>query len=454
MRYHHDDNGEVFSNPGMGWVIHHNIQPDYKDPNEPDHYENLDNVALLSHWGDLEPEEGNFAWENLDASMALWRSRGKKMQFRISTDPMLYRKQAEGAPAWVYDRYGVPSQVIHEDGYDVRYPDYRNPVYLEKLRRFLCALADRYGDDPDLVTVDLRGYGAWGEWHSGYQHPTRAEHVLALRGIIDAWHDAFAGKKTLILSCTYEWMNDRQPPLHAPPSYEEYLYWSAFDYALSKPGISLRRDGIGGAVKIWDTKIMRDFYDSGRRLPMICEYFDGYYHKLPLAGVRGYNVEDSVEEALLLHPNYMMLMWDSVDFYEKRPDLIEHGLCRMGYRLLPEWVDLPQQVRPGEFFTVWHSWTNQGAGRFCADSELRLRFRGESGVLIGETKELSFDPGSIQESGHIAWHTPIAVPPEATDGTYTLEFGLTGYGGSRIRLPLDGMTEDGFYPVAQLRVAR
>ena len=452
MIFHLDDNGALLQNPGMGWVIHHNAISEQKDPNEPDHYENLGNVALLSYWAALEPEEGVFRWERLDASIAAWTARGKKLQFRISTDPMLYAGQGDGAPAWLYDRYQVPSQSVREDGYAARYPDYRNPVYLEKLRNFLTALADRYAGNPDLETVDLRGYGAWGEWHSGFQHPSRAEHAAALRGIIDAWYDAFGGKKPLILSCSYEWMNNRVPALHAPQSYEEYLAWSGFDYALSKPGISLRRDGIGGAVKIWDTRIMREYYASGRRLPIICEYFDGYNKKLPLGGVRGYNVEDSVEEALMLHPNYMMLMWDSVDFYEKRPDLIAHGLKRMGYRLLPERIELPDNTCPGEFFFIRHAWVNLAAGRFCSDGWLEFRLRDAEGRRWEAVRENGFDAGALSEGEHRSFLTPMLVPKDAAPGAYTLELALFGYGGQPIRLPIENRTPDGFYPVAALQV--
>ncbi len=78
MIFHLDDNGALLQNPGMGWVIHHNAISEQKDPNEPDHYENLGNVALLSYWAALEPEEGVFRWERLDASIAAWTARGKK----------------------------------------------------------------------------------------------------------------------------------------------------------------------------------------------------------------------------------------------------------------------------------------------------------------------------------------------------------------------------------------
>lgn len=70
--FHHDDTGAVLQNPGMGWVIHHDIRAGHRDANEPDTYEMLDNVALLSRWADLEPEEGKFFFDDLQASIRKW----------------------------------------------------------------------------------------------------------------------------------------------------------------------------------------------------------------------------------------------------------------------------------------------------------------------------------------------------------------------------------------------
>lgn len=447
-KYYQEDNGACFSNPGMGWVIHHDIRSGKKDANEPDHYENLDCVALLSWWGHLQRTEERFSFEELDESIQKWKGLGKKLQLRISSDPMLYDGQGEGAPDWLYRKYGVPYQDVHEDGYQTRYPDYLNPDYQKALRRFLCALADRYGDEEALETVDLRGYGAWGEWHSGYQHPTYAQHVAALRSLIDAWDYAFSGKKTLILSCSYEWMSDRNPPLHAPKSYEEYLCWSGFDYALTKPGISFRRDGIGGAVKIWDAHLMREFYRSGKKLPMIAEFFNGYLIKSSPEGCRGYFVEDTVEEALLLHPNYMMLMWDSVAFYEKRPDLIVHGLKRMGYRLLPRLVEIPQALEGEEYIMIVHEWENRGVGRFCSEGFLEIRIAG----LV--TQEKGFVPSDLSEGDRKVYHTPVRIPKGLPEGAYPVEFAVCGYGEGHIRIPLDGRSEDGYYPIGELIITK
>ena len=204
---------------------------------------------------------------------------------------MIYNSQGEGVPKWLYNKYNIPYESRYDYGVNMKFPDYLNPIYKEKLTDFLNTLAGRYGDNEDIEIVDLRGYGEWGEWHSGHTYESYAKRSQALRSVIEIWSNAFKNtNKILTLSCSYEWRNDRKLFTHAPHSYEEYLYWQGFDYALSKPNISFRRDGIGGAVKLWDSRLMQDFYFSDKKLPMICEFFINYTQGMTDEGTRGYHV--------------------------------------------------------------------------------------------------------------------------------------------------------------------
>ena len=45
-------------------------------------------------------------------------------------------------------------------------PDYEDPVFLEKLDRFLAALADRYDGNPEVAFIDVGSFGVWGEGHT------------------------------------------------------------------------------------------------------------------------------------------------------------------------------------------------------------------------------------------------------------------------------------------------
>ena len=45
-------------------------------------------------------------------------------------------------------------------------PDYDDPVFLEKLDRFLAAAAARYDGNPEVAFIDVGSFGVWGEGHT------------------------------------------------------------------------------------------------------------------------------------------------------------------------------------------------------------------------------------------------------------------------------------------------
>ncbi|MCC3372415.1 beta-galactosidase [Cohnella sp. REN36] len=246
-----DLTNEVLHNPGMGWVLIDNAIPGHLDAGRTGAYPEVDNVAVLTHWGELEPTEGQFEWSLLDEAIDYWSNLGKRIHFRISTDAMMISgySYAKSVPEWLFQQYGVPYQERFDQGYTFKLPDYTHPVFMEKLETFLQAFADRYRNDPRLDIVDLRGYGTWGEWHSGHDFDSYSERIATLRTIIDKWDDAWNGDKILALSNSYEWRSEMEPSVSTPASYEDYMSWSAFDYALTKPNLTFRRDGAAGALR-------------------------------------------------------------------------------------------------------------------------------------------------------------------------------------------------------------
>ncbi len=449
--FYREDDGRVLSNPGMGWLIHHSIIPGHRDVNEPDHYEKLDCVALLSQWNHLEPEEGRYCWDALDASIEKWTGLGKRLNFRISTEPMIYNGSGEGVPPYLFDKYGVPYQEKQGYGVAMRYPDYLHPAYQERLGLFLEALRDRYAGLEALETVDLMGYGEWGEWHSGYEYGDYARRVLALRRLLEIWDGVFGGCKPLLLSSSYEWRREMNPPVTAPASYEEFLYWSGFDRALARDTISFRRNGVGGAVKLWDARLMEEAFRRDCNLPMAAEFFIDYNQGISEEGLRGYHLEDALEEALLLHPNYMMMPWDSVKFYELRPDLVDHGLRRMGYRLLPSRTEAPGSIPAGGALPVACTVENRGVGRLWGDYGWELCLLDGAGRTWGRVRETAVPLWWITEERPMRIRSVLPLPAEMPGGVYTLAVSVRDGRDCPVALPMEE-TRDGWYSLGLIEV--
>src|SRR6476469_4699877 len=198
-----EDREAVLSNPDMGWVLYENYPLDQSAesptlaalPGET--FPESAAVAIMFSWQDIEHQHDVYDFSNVDFAYDYWRQRGKSIQLRISTETLVWwssRNPPAGKGIPDYVLAGIPAEQKQEresDGHKQSYVDARDPFYLERLRKFLEATATHYSGKRAVSLVDLRGYGKWGEWHSGYRYATDADRHAALSTIIDGWSAAF-----------------------------------------------------------------------------------------------------------------------------------------------------------------------------------------------------------------------------------------------------------------------
>lgn len=449
---------EVLHNPGMGWVLIDNAIPGHIDAGRTGTYPEVDNVAVLTHWGELEPTEGQYDWSLLDEAIDYWSNLGKRIHFRISTDAMMISGYgyAKSVPEWLFQQYGVPYQERFDQGYSFKLPDYAHPVFMEKLETFLEAFADRYRNDPRLDIVDLRGYGTWGEWHSGHDFDSYAERIATLRSLIDKWYDAWNGDKILALSNSYEWRSEMTPAVNNPSSYEDYMSWSAFDYALTKPNLTFRRDGAAGALRTYDRQLLESFFRSNRSLPLIAEFFGGYGYYV--GNGSGYSPDAALEEALQLHPNYITIMghdgdFGAASFYAERPDLINEGNKRMGYRLVVNRAEFPSAVQAGGEFELRQLWSNLGVGRSYRNYPLKLYLTDTAGNTVWSATDESFDMTGFVAGEVYETFSRFELPATVAPGEYDVRIALADQQGNpAIRLGIEGRDTLNRYMLGKLKV--
>jgi hypothetical protein len=273
--------------------------------------------------------------------------------------------------------------------------DAREPYYLRRLEKYLTATAAHFSKvaGRPVTLVDLRGFGLWGEWHTGYQYPTLADRRAALIGVIDRYAAAFRDN-SVALSASYD--PDSPKALRAGPTdhfdesftrtYDDFLRYSAFDHALTVPNVTFRRDGAGGAVHSNERKLLDQAFRTLNKGPICCEFVDGYANSKK--GRKGW-VDWKIDDALGLHPNYVNLLgWQSADardFMKERPDLIARGLRTMGYRFVPTKIQLPTTLHAGQPFRLTTEWTNRAVGRAMCGYTLRLTLTDAAGKLISTT---------------------------------------------------------------------
>lgn len=436
------DDAAVLHNPDMGWVLYENYPV---DPNPggsstlvtlPDEaFEDVGHVALMFTWADVEREPGVYDFRDVDHAYDYWRHRGprgKQIQLRISAESLLWWNKHTpprglGVPPHVLEKIPPANkQRRTEYGFDYDVVDGRDPTYLAALDAFLAAVARHFGDDRPVTLVDLRGFGLWGEWHTGFRYPDDASRRAALRKIIDRWAAAFP-RHHLALSYSHD--PDGPKELFDGPvfgydekftkHYEQFLAHSAFDHAMTKPNITWRRDGAGGAVYANQRRLCAEEFAKLTRGPFMSEFVDGYGQS-KVAGRKW--LTQKIDDALSLHPNYINLLgWqgdDALAFVREQPELFRRGLREMGYRLVPTQVRYPEAVAPGESFEVEMTWENRGVGRAMRDYRLRL--------IVGTTQ---IDAGPIETSRWIkgrnyAVTKEVKLPDDLAAGSYPLHIGL------------------------------
>jgi len=459
----------ILHNPDMGWVLIENYPLDRSPggsstlvtlPGED--FPDLDCVALMCAWSDIETSEGVYDFTHVNRAYDYWKARGKRMHLRISAAGLLWWPDSGlGTPKYLLDRL-LPErkQTRHAMGNDYIVVDARDASYLGRLRRFLEAVLENFSKERPVDLIDLRGFGLWGEWHSGFQYPSTEERRQALCSIIDAYSEAFPNH---YLALSYSYDPDAPPETWSGTTkafdsaethhYEEFVRFSAFDHALDKPNVTFRRDGCGGTVHSNERKFAETVFARLDKGPLTCEFFEGYPYFRD--GGSWWNPDRALDDALSLHPNYIVVLgWQThqaKQFVQERPDLIARGLKAMGYRLVPVELSWPARIRSSHPFTLRTRWVNRGAGRAVADFALEVTVKDAAGAVL-----FNHDAGKLDTSRWIeggSFDATHEIPASGIGGgEYLLFVALRDPRTNRtIQLPLD-REESGAYRIGKIAV--
>ncbi len=466
---------DTITNPGMGWVFIDNAIPGHNDEGRTGSYPDFSNVAVLSDWAELEPSPGVYNWSMVDNAISYWAAQGKRIHLRISTDTMVIYNYnyAKGAPGWLSSApYNVGLQTRCDDatltppaclqpngtaGFTYTVADYENPNYMTRLHSFLQAFGAHYDTNPAIDTVDLRGYGEWGEWHSGHDFSSIAARESTLQQIVHEWSIAFPDK-VLNLSDSYEYRdgpNGVQPPTANASSYTQFLQWSAFDYALNNtPNVTFRRDGVAGGLHEYDAAALQDAFRSPRRLPTSLEFYDGY----PLPPGFPYTLSTRLDEAFKFHPNYLTVMgWDGDGgaraFADNEPAIIARANNNLGYRFVLTKASYPRSVTAGSTLELRQDWVNRAVGRAWKQNPLKVYLTDSAGNTVWSGTDSAFDQRDFVRGSTYPVSSRFTLPSTVPAGTYQLRIAMVDAAGNpAITLAIAGKDAQGRYPIGNIVV--
>ena len=289
--------------------------------------------------------------------------------------------------------------------------------------------AARYDGHPDLESVDAAIVGFWGEGGGSALLSQQTREALA-----DAYLDSFA-KTPLVMLLTDAKTNE---------------------YALSKRAVGWRADCLG---------------DMGGFRPDFAHMLDVYPEDIINFGVRDAwkKAPVSFEACWVMQKwknegwdtDYIIdqsLKWHISSFNAKSSPVppalqpaVDRWLKKMGYRFVLRKLTVPAQLHANQklSFTTW--WENKGVAPCYKDFRLAIRLKGPAGsaIFLTDADIRSWLPGDN------LYDSAIFLPADFPPGQYEFALAIVDFETRRprVKLAIQGVAADGWYPLTNLIVA-
>lgn len=376
------DGHSFLRNPLNGWVM-------YAPRNADDTYWDIEyfvpalrkKVKVIDYasacyvrtsWSSLNPSDGIYAWDDPNSKIGNLikgaQKRGLPIALRIVIDG---RDQGQNTPKFVFE---VGAKYYLENK---KYPDRQTPypqdvVFRKYYSKFITALAKEFNDPDKTSFIDAYGLGKWGEAHFVvYEDPTIAtpESTEKIKEETLDWvTNLYAQTFTKVpLVINYHRLVGHPESWGAVNPNSERL----LDKAIEK-GYSLRQDAFGmtGYYQDWE----KDFASKWNfKRPIIME--GGWiiapgkhrYWKDPSGKYREGHDEDvrkgEFDASAEAHVNMMdFRAGGETESWFKSFDLVQRFNTEGGYRVYPDQIKLPKQIKSGAMALISHRWQNRGWG--------------------------------------------------------------------------------------------
>ncbi|MDE6489566.1 MAG: DUF4832 domain-containing protein [Muribaculaceae bacterium] len=474
------DSVTVLRNPFTGWVMYlgRNWDENFWEKEGYDRMEALGEDApvrvsdyantayIRTSWVTFEPEEGKYVWNDPDSRfMRLLKSvrdRGMRMALRVVIDG---RDQGQNTPQYVFDAGAEWYYDPKAPGKNKSpYPD--DPVFQEKYAKFLHAFAE-YFDDPDMVEfIDGFSIGKWGESHSIiYKDPANKQQVA--HWLINLATDCFRKVPPVIFY--HRMLADADDDGWGPvPDDAEELITEAVDL-----GWSLRHDAFGmtGYYQDWE-KAMARRWNFHRPIIMEGGWITAAHHRYwrdPSGRYREGHSEDvrqgEYEAAAEARVNMMDLRIndETRSWFRQAFPLVRKFVAEGGYRLYPDMVTVPTEVKRGRRSAVTSRWNNMGWG-YCPVNIPQWNQKYKVGIALIDSDDQvvtlhvdrNTDLSKWIKGSQSTYRTELEIGRDVKPGRYRWAVGLvdTTKGNSiGLYMAVDpSMTVGGWLPVAEVNV--
>ncbi|MBR1705787.1 MAG: DUF4832 domain-containing protein [Bacteroidales bacterium] len=428
---------KVLRNPLSGWVMYGSASadPSYWDTEiyVPDKGENVrvrdyaTCVYMRTGWSIFNPADGVYAWR--DPSTALYKmihgalDRGLPVSFRFVVDG---RDQRANTPQFVLDagaEYGVEN---------TRYPDRttplpQDPVFQRYYEKFVAALAEDFNDPDICAFIDAYGLGKWGEGHTVAYNATNLNQVdgntTRLKAEVMEWITKTWAKYFTKVPLVVNYHRSVGHPVSGTQPDSDNLV----SIAVSN-GYCLRSDAFG----------MNDYYGTWEKncvntwrykRPVIMEggWIVGQhsYWNDP-AGYRQGHPEDVRKGEFDASKEARVNMMDfrvgneTQSWFNDAFTYVQQFVSEGGYRLYPDQVGVPAEVKSGSVVKLTSRWRNMGWG-YCPNNipQWNYKYKGAFALLDNDGKPVQTfvdpdcEPSAWVESKPFSYEFSVKVTAPA-----------------------------------------
>ena len=448
---------DVLVNPGIGFTTFQRFNGDDLNPGRgwtegfPIAYQEFDgslenkdhpqtSIAYWRvYWRYLEPEQGNYRWDLIDQAIDSAMSRGQRMMLRVAPYGNGVVKEKD-VPDWYRKIVGDNTDWEYNNPVNMWLVDPEDPRYVEHFGGLISEIGKHYDGHPGLEAVDLSIVGAWGE---GAGSELLSERTY--QGLINAYTDNFKRTPIIVLL-----MDEKTN-----------------GYARAQRDVGWRVDCIGD-LGFWADEQngwthMYDFYpqsiinygvsEDWRKSPVSLEICGTF---LTWKEVHGYN-EEQVKYIF-----DQTLKWHISSFNAKSspvpPEwqpLVDEWLKKMGYRFVLRKFSYPSEVRGGDFLAFESWWENKGVAPCYTRYPLavRLQNKNDSHVFLTVADIRTWLPGDV------VFNDKIHLPKNIDSGKYRVQIALANNSSEmtvpvegKIKLAIEGLTEDGWYDLGEIKI--
>lgn len=462
------DDRAPLANPHKGWYHHFpdNHIKNYAIARDADltEFPGMDHLYIRLAWAYLEPREGQFNWPIIDDIIQKWTKLGLGISFRIScretsTDRL---EQQFATPKWVMEAgakggyYRAGKEVGPDGPWE---PVFDDPVFLEKLDRFLKAFAVRYDGRPWVRYVDIGSIGDWGEGHcwagsrKKYGYEQRRTHIDL--------HLKYFKKSQLTISDDFVYEV-------GGPEERQRLHRYVVDHGISYRDDSILVDGYFAGHSASATVRSEEFFaDVFKTKPTVLELEHygavkrgGNWLATPGSSIAKYapgkTGADLLRDALgRLRATYIGYHGYAQEWLPDNPELTNELLNRCGYWYFPHRASIPWQLKPGETQTFQLAWENRGVAPAYIPFQLLVRLENDDRKidLSLPAENTRWMPGTVTTNQVYA----LTLPASTSPGAYQFKIKLRSPEANRdvaIAVKKQRLDGAGFYNLGTVKVSR